>query len=102
MLVSNQFLQVCQISKVSEGVSEWKPSVDLIWNDPYADDLLCWHSVESLQACLDNLQGYCTGNLIKVNVSKTEIVKFRRGGRLSRNDKLIYNNQCFLFPNLNT
>ena len=60
----------------------------------YADDLaICCHSVESLQACLDNLLVYCTRNLLKVNVSKTKIVKFRRGGRLSRNDKLIYNNQ---------
>ena len=58
---------------------------------------LCCHSVESLQAFLDNLQGYCTGNLIKVNVSKTEIVKFRRDGRLSRNDKLIYNHQKVFF-----
>ena len=49
--------------------------------------------MESLQACLDNLLVYYTGNLLKVNVSKTKIVKFRRGGRLSRNDKLIYNNQ---------
>ena len=60
----------------------------------YADDLaICCHSVESLQACLDNLLVYCTRNLLKVNVSKTKIVKFRRGGRLSRNDKPIYNNQ---------
>ena len=60
----------------------------------YADDLaVCFHRVESLQACLDNLPVYCTRNLLKVNVSKTNIVKFRRGGRLSRNDKLIYNNQ---------
>ena len=48
--------------------------------------------MESLQACLDNLLVYCTRNLLKVNVSKTKIVKFRRGGRLSRNDKLICNN----------
>ena len=60
----------------------------------YADELaICCHSVESLQACLDNLLVCCTRNLLKVNVSKTKIVKFRRGGRLSRNDKLIYNNQ---------
>ena len=60
----------------------------------YADDLaICCYSVESLQACLDNLLVYCTRNLLKVKVSKTEIVKFRRGGCLSRNDKLIYNNQ---------
>ena len=49
--------------------------------------------MESLQACLDNLLVYCTRNVLKVNVSKTKIVKFRRGGRLSRNGKLIYNNQ---------
>ena len=49
--------------------------------------------MKSLQACLDNFLVYCTSNLLKVNVSKTKIVKFRRGGRLSRNDKLIYNNQ---------
>ena len=54
---------------------------------------ICCHSVKSLQACLDNLLVYCTSNLQKVNVSKTNIVKFRRGGRPSRNDKLIYNNQ---------
>ena len=60
----------------------------------YADDLsICCHSVESLQACLDNLLVYCTSNLLKVNVSKTKIVKFRCGGRLSGNDKVIYNNQ---------
>ena len=50
--------------------------------------------MESLQACLDNLLVYCTtSNLLKVHVSKTKIVKFRRCGCLSRNDKLIYNNQ---------
>ena len=60
----------------------------------FADDLaICCHSVKSLQACLDNLLVYCTRNLLKVNVSKKKIVKFRRDGRLSRNDKLIYNNQ---------
>ena len=60
----------------------------------YTDDLaICCHSVDSLQVCLDNLIVYCTRNLLKVNVSKTKIVKFRRGGRPSRNDKLIYNNQ---------
>ena len=60
----------------------------------YADDLAIYcHSVNSLQACLENLLVYCTSNLLKVNVSKTKIAKFRRGGRLSRNDKLIYNNQ---------
>ena len=59
----------------------------------YADDLaICCHSVESLQACLDHLLVYCTGNLLKVNVSKTKSVKFRRGGRLSRNDKLFQTN----------
>ena len=31
----------------------------------YADDLaICCHSVESLQACLDNLLVYCTRNLL--------------------------------------
>ena len=60
----------------------------------YADDLaICCHSVESLQACLENFLVYCTRNLLKVNVSKTKMVKFRRGGRITRNDKLIYNNQ---------
>ena len=60
----------------------------------YADDLTIFcHGVESLQSCLANLLVYCTSNLLKVNVSKTDIAKFRRGGRLSRNDKLIYNNQ---------
>ena len=64
----------------------------------YADDLaICCHSVESLQACLDNLLVYCTRNLLKVNVSKTKLVTFRRGGRLSRNDKLICNNQEVIF-----
>ena len=56
----------------------------------YADDLaICCHSVESLQACLDNLLVYCTRNLLQGNVSKTKIVKFIRGGRLSRNDKRV-------------
>ena len=43
----------------------------------YADNLaICCHSVESLQACLDNLLDYCTSNLLKVNVSKLKCRKY--------------------------
>ena len=43
----------------------------------YADDLaICCHSVESLQACLDNLLVYCTRNLLinlKDNIFDTAV-----------------------------
>ena len=64
----------------------------------YADDLAIFcHNLESRQTCLVNLLVYCIGNLLTVNVSKTKIVKFGRGGRLFRNDQLIYNHKEVFF-----
>ena len=41
----------------------------------YADDLaVCCHSVESLQACLDNLLVYSTRNLLKAMSQRRKLL----------------------------
>ena len=57
----------------------------------YADDLVIVSKAPTtLQMEMERLQKYCTTNKLEVNVSKTKAMKFRRGGRLSANDILIY------------
>ena len=63
-------------------------------NQFYADDLEC-HTEDRLniQASLNALDKWCTDNKIQLNESKTKVVKFRKGGRLSQEDKFIYRNK---------
>ena len=55
----------------------------------YADDLVILASNrDALQHCLDSLASWCAENKMTVNTNKTKIMKFRKGGPLSKNDKI--------------
>jgi hypothetical protein len=60
----------------------------------YADDLiLLGDTPEDLQRKLDTLHQYCMGKGLKVNIKKTKVVVFRKGGRLPESLKFNYNNE---------
>ena len=57
----------------------------------YADDIVIFaNSAEELQSGLDALSVYCNRWKMKVNVSKTKILIFRKGGILPRQLEFIY------------
>uniref|UniRef100_A0A146MDJ5 RNA-directed DNA polymerase from mobile element jockey n=1 Tax=Lygus hesperus TaxID=30085 RepID=A0A146MDJ5_LYGHE len=57
----------------------------------YADDVVVVaESREDLQRNIDALHGYCTRWSLEVNLEKSKIVVFRRGGRLAGQDKWYY------------
>ena len=57
----------------------------------YADDRAIFsNSAEELQSGLDVLSEYCARWKLKVNVSKTKILIFRKGGRIARDLVFIY------------
>ena len=59
----------------------------------FADDAaLISDTRECVQNSLDSLFEYCCKWKLTVNVEKTKIMVFRKGGRLSNNDKWVYNN----------
>ena len=58
----------------------------------YADDLVIFsNNKEDIQNSLDILSEWCLRNHLELNVDKTKIIKFRKGGRISRSDKFFYN-----------
>ena len=60
----------------------------------YADDIVVFaNNAEQLQAGLDVLSEYCARWKLKVNVSKTKILVFRKGGMLPRNLVFTYDNE---------
>jgi hypothetical protein len=66
----------------------------------YADDLVLFsENFEAVQRALDVLAKYCGDFKIEVNVEKTKVVKFRRGGRLKRTDVLLYMGEALEFVN---
>lgn len=57
----------------------------------FADDAVIFSdSIYGLQSSLSNLESYCLKWNLKVNVDKTKIVVFQKGGNLSRNEKWTY------------
>lgn len=61
----------------------------------YADDTVLFSETEQgLQNMLDCIQQYTSKWKLKVNVDKTKIVVFRKGGRLNNNYCWNYNNEC--------
>ena len=57
----------------------------------YADDIVLFsNSKENLQEGLDFLSNYCKRWKLKINVSKTKVMIFRRGGRLPRDLAFYY------------
>ena len=54
----------------------------------YADDLVFFASeAETIKAGFQELNRWCLDNKLKVNVSKTKVLKFRKAGRLARDDR---------------
>lgn len=81
-------LFIAAISSLITALMEGPWDVELLM---YADDLAIYsHRREDLQAALQRLSLWCTSSSLNVNTTKTKAVKFRRGGRLSSDDKLIY------------
>lgn len=59
----------------------------------YADDLILFATDKvDLQRKLNALHSYCLENKMMVNVSKSKVVIFRRGGRVSASDVFYYDN----------
>ena len=59
----------------------------------YADDIVLFgKNPEDLQISLNILEDYCKRWKLKVNIDKTKIVVFRKGGRISNNVRFIYDN----------
>ena len=50
-------------------------------------------TVEGLQTSIDNLRQYCDKWNLTVNISKTKIVVFRKGGPLSQQERWTYGNE---------
>ena len=60
----------------------------------YADDIVIFsESPEEMQSSLDILNNYCNKWKLKVNIGKTKIMVFRKGGILRRNLKFYFNNE---------
>ena len=60
----------------------------------FADDAVIFSdSIDGLQSSLNNLESYCLKWNLKVNVDKTKIVVFQKGGNLIRNEKWTYNGE---------
>ena len=59
----------------------------------YADDIVIFSETpEDMQSSLNILHNYCNKWKLKVNIGKTKIMVFRKGGILSRNLKFYFNN----------
>jgi hypothetical protein len=66
----------------------------------YADDLVLYSkSLFQLQYTMIKLKTWCDTNNLTVNVGKTKIMKFRKGGNLAKSDKLIFNGVEIEFVN---
>lgn len=60
----------------------------------YADDIAnCADTVVSLQSQLNLVESFCVRTGMRVNLSKTKIIVFRRGGFLRSNEKWYYQGQ---------
>ena len=70
----------------------------------YADDLaICSNNLCAIQQSIDRLYKYCSDNYLGINIGKTKIMKFRRGGHLAKSDVITCNSNLILsssFPNL--
>lgn len=59
----------------------------------FADDVaLIADTVVGLQKQLNTLHNFCIKNKLQVNTEKTKVLVFKRGGRLARREKWLYNN----------
>jgi hypothetical protein len=66
----------------------------------FADDLVLFSEDKSdVQLALNALYQWCEENNMKINTAKTKAVKFRNGGRISRDDILVYGEEKLEFVN---
>ena len=57
----------------------------------YADDIVIFgNTQEELQNSLNLLSEYCSRWRLVVNIDKTKVMVFRKGGMLSRNLEILY------------
>ena len=57
----------------------------------YADDIVIFaDSADDLQNSLDILYDYCQKWRLKINIEKSKVMIFRKGGRLERNTLFKY------------
>lgn len=60
----------------------------------FADDLeMDSCDIKDLQKATKALEEWCKDNKLAVNLDKTKVIKFRKGGRLARNDKILFNGE---------
>lgn len=60
----------------------------------YADDLLFYsNDIKDIKTALVNLSNYCHQNNLNLNLNKTKIIKFRKGGRLAKADIFKFENK---------
>lgn len=78
------FLFVFFIDDIVNFITSRAPGTTVVL---YADDLVILAPDQKLlQSALDALKDWTTLNLLEVNVGKTKVMKFRRGGRLAKTD----------------
>ena len=74
----------------NEGITLEQLSIYLLL---FADDAVLFSETpEGLQKSLDIFETYCQKWNLTVNVEKTKVVVFRKGGNLARNERWTYNN----------
>lgn len=60
----------------------------------YADDIVVLaEDIKTMQKMIKNLEIYCKTWNLEVNLSKSEMVIFRKGGRISKNEQFIFNGE---------
>ena len=70
------------------------PSINEIQILMYADDIAIFaDTIGGLQRKINILQDYCNEWSLSVNLSKTQVVVFKNGGTVSRNEKWYFQNQ---------
>jgi len=66
----------------------------------YADDVVMWSKDrKALQTGLCALEKWSSDNCLTINTHKTKAMKFRQGGRIAKDDKLVINNEFIEFVN---
>ena len=64
----------------------------------YADDLaICSNNLCAIRQSIDRLYKYCSDSYLGINIGKTKIMKFRRGGHLAKSDVITCNSNPIEF-----
>lgn len=82
-------IEISLQSSMDAGITLEQISIYLLM---FADDAVIFsETIEGLQLSLDNLYQYCKKWKLTFNIDKTKIVVFRKGGKLSQNEKWTFN-----------